>query len=91
MMPFKRGRGRPPKNPQAHAAAMEAIAHNNARDSGGPPQGLPVNLQAKMRDFTCQICDKSYINTSALNLHMKIKHQQGEGKNIDPLIKRGRG
>lgn len=77
---------------------MELAPSNNPakRGRGRPPRNLDlssgINPLNQTRDFVCQMCGKTYLSSPALYLHMKIKHQQGEGKPIGPMpSRRGRG
>ena len=71
----KRSRGRPPK--------MGSVFNpDNPEIRDGGQLG---------RDFMCSICGKTYLSNPALYLHMKVKHIQGEGRQIDGEFKRGRG
>ncbi len=69
------------------------------RGRGRPPKmGLMFNQDNPEmssvnngRDFMCSICGKTYLSNPALYLHMKVKHIQGEGREINGEFKRGRG
>lgn len=67
------------------------------RGRGRPPKQptTPDNPAAanghNARDFLCQLCGKTYLSNPALYLHMKVKHIQGEGKQVNQEYKRGRG
>lgn len=73
----RRGRGRPPK-----CIPSSIISAEQFKDANG---------NMIQRDFLCQICGKTYLSNPALYLHMKVKHIQGEGRELGGEYKRGRG
>ena len=86
---IKRGRGRPPKNPQPIDGALQQHQYKQDPYQNGGNDNINGQMQ-QTKEFMCTHCGKTYLSNPALYLHMKIKHVQGEGMPMETL-KRGRG
>lgn len=98
---MRRGRGRPPKNPNfiGEGSMTKSDPYDTMPDGsqmrtmggqGGDMMMGQRDCSGRDRDFQCNKCDKTYLSYPALYLHQKIKHMQGEGIPMESL-KRGRG